>query len=269
MSGAKKRTWIGGTVFVALVIMAASWFLAISPTLAAASELRDQAEQTREFNEMLELRVAKLAADFAKLPEYRAELDQIRTQVPADALLSDYIRQLDAIATARGVTITAISPGTPELVTVVAPEPAATPAPETSGEGTESAPAEGSETTDPAAGQTAGATAAAPAGFTAIPFSLTVLGTYDATLAFLADLQAGTPRLMYVSGLVGTSQKQADEGGGKPATAVGDLELVVTGQTYVLPDALAAAQPVDPTAPAPALPGAVPGKNPMVPVDGR
>lgn len=264
MSGAKKSTWIGGTVFVALVLAAAAWFFAISPTLAAAAEVRDEVEQTNTFNDMLEMRVAKLAADFEKLPEYRAQLESIRTQIPAEAELASYIRELDAIATAHSVTITAVSPGTPELVTVVVQQPATT----------EPAAAEGEQGTDaeqvdePGAG-TIAAAPATPANFTTIPFSMTVLGTYDNVLAFVADLQAGTPRLIYVSGLLGTSQKAADAGGGKPATADGDLELVVTGQTYVLPDALPAAQPVDPAAPVPALPGAVPGKNPLVPIDGR
>ncbi|AEE46124.1 hypothetical protein [Cellulomonas fimi] len=266
MSGAKKSTWIGGTVFVALVLAAAAWFFAISPTLAAAAEVRDEVEQTNTFNDLLEMRVAKLAADFEKLPEYRAQLESIRTQIPADAELAAYVRELDAIATAHSVTITAVSPGTPELVTVVVQQPAA-PEPTTT-EGEEPTGTDAEQAAEAGAGTTTAAPATPPS-FTAIPFSITVLGTYDNVLAFVADLQAGTPRLMYVGGLLGTSQKAAEAGGGKPATADGDLELVITGQTYVLPDALAAAQPVDPAAPVPALPGAVPGKNPLVPVPGR
>ncbi|QHT55832.1 hypothetical protein GXP71_06890 [Cellulomonas sp. H30R-01] len=267
MSGAKKSTWIGGTVFIGLVMAVAAWFLAISPTLAAAAELRTEAQQTREQNDLLDLRVKKLAADFAKLPEYRAQLDALRTQIPVEANLAAYIRELDAIAVAHSVTLVGVSPSTAQAV-VVAP-PAAAPAAETpAGE----VPAEGSTEATGATDGT-GATAApeqaagAPAGFAAIPFSITALGTYDNVIAFLSDIQNATPRLFLVTGLVGTAQDQADAGAGRPATAPGDLELIISGQTYVLPDALAV-PPTEEAAP-PALPGAVPGKNPLLPIPGQ
>ena len=98
---------------------------------------------------------------------------------------------------------------------------------------------------------------------------MTAVGTYDATSAFLSDLQNGTQRLFLVSSLQGTSQDDAEASGGKPATGVGDLEVIVTGYLYVLPDSLGTAAVTDPGAPAPTLPGAVPGKNPLVPIPGR
>ena len=52
-------------------------------------------------------------------------------------------------------------------------------------------------------------------------------------------------------------------------SAAGDQELVITGFTYVLPDALGVPAPVDPAAVPPALPGVVPGKNPLAPISGR
>ena len=106
----------------------------------------------------------------------------------------------------------------------------------------------------------------------AIPLSVTVLGTYDNTLGFLADIQSATPRLFLVSGFAGTKQEPADASGGKPATKLGDQELVVNGFMYVLPEASsttpkpsASATP----APTPSLPPAVPGKNPLNPVGGK
>lgn len=267
MGSAKKSTWIGATVFGALVIMAAAWFLAISPTMSAAAEIQEQAEQTVSQNEMLEMQLTQLKADFEKLPEYKAELATLQQQIPTDAMLSDYLRQLQQIATAHAVTLTTITPAPAQLVALAAPAaaPEAT-APAEGTEGTEGAvePA----ATDPSA-VPAPPVAAGPAGLAAIPFSLTVLGSYDNTNAFLWDLQNATPRLFLVSGLTGTSQKQGEENAGKPATEDGDQELVVTGFTYVLPDAFAVPAPVDPNAAPPALPGAVPGKNPLLPIAGH
>ncbi|KQS97210.1 hypothetical protein [Cellulomonas sp. Leaf395] len=267
MAGAKKSTWVGGTVFLGLVIVAAAWFLAISPTMSAAAEVRDQAQQTREQNDLLEMKVAKLKADFEKLPEYKAQLAVLQQQVPTSAMLSDYLRQLDQIAIAHEVTITTITPATPQAVVVAAAPVAVAPAP------AESAPAEGASSTEtpPAEGTEAVAppSGGAPAGFTAIPFALTVVGTYDNTNAFLYDLQHATARLFLVTGFTGTAQGDSEASGGKPETHVGDQELAISGLTYVLPDALGVPAPVDPNATPPALPGAVPGKNPLVPVDGH
>lgn len=263
MGNAKKSTWIGGTLVLALLLVAASWFLAISPVLASTSEVRDQTAQTEAQNIQLGKQVTQLKADFEKLPEYKAELAALQVKIPTDAMLTDYLRQLDTIAVAHAVTLTSIAPNVPQAVVPATPE---TPAPEPSPSTTESTTA---ETDTTAAAPKPPAAPAVPAGFTAIQFSITVLGTYDNTQAFLADLQNATPRLFLVSGITGTGQDVADASGGKPATAVGDQELVITGFTYVLPDALGVPAPVDPNAAPPALPGAVPGKNPLVPVDGR
>ncbi|WP_449385191.1 type 4a pilus biogenesis protein PilO [Cellulomonas soli] len=266
MGGAKKTTWIGGTVVVGLLIVVAAWFLAISPALTSADEVRAQAEQARQQNELLELKLVQLKADFEKLPEYKAELAGLQTQIPSDAAMAEYFRQVDQIATAHSVTVTALTPSTPTAVTLAAstaPAPTETTEPTETGDGSTDATGTATST------DTAGAAGAVPTGFVAIPLSLTVLGTYDDTVAFLNDLQNATPRLFLVSGLTGTSQKEAEASGGKPATGPGDQELVVTGYVYVLPDALGMAATPDADAAPPALPGAVAGKNPLVPITGR
>ncbi|GIG20374.1 hypothetical protein Cch01nite_10980 [Cellulomonas chitinilytica] len=266
MVGAKKSTWVGGAVFVALVILAAAWFLAISPKMSSASDVRDQAEQTRQQNELLQMQVAKLKAEFEKLPEYKTELAALQTQIPTDVQLSEFLRQLDQIAVAHSVTITTLSPAAP---TAVAAAVAEAPAPAPADGSTEAAPADGAA--DDAAGATVNDVAAAlvPPGFTAIPVSITVLGSYDNTTGFLYDLQNVTPRLFLVTGFTGTAQKDNPASGGKPATSPGDQELLISGLMYSLPDPLATPPAADPAATPAPLQGAVPGKNPLVPIQGR
>ncbi|CAN5115968.1 hypothetical protein BH11ACT1_BH11ACT1_13750 [soil metagenome] len=266
MGGAKRSTWIGGTVFAALVIMAATYFLAVSPMLATASDTRAEVASTQQSNELLQLKIKKLAADFAKLPEYKADLAAIRVQIPVGADLSGYLRQIDAIAVAHSVTVTAVAPSPAQAVVpavpAVAPAAATAPTP---------APTASASAT-PAAGASAAvapAANAAPVGFAAIPFTMTIVGTYDNALAFLSDLQNATPRLYLVTGLTGTSQPKADASGGKPATALGDIELKVDGFTYVLTDPSAVPAVAAPATQAPALPGAVAGKNPLIPLGGK
>ena len=233
MGTAKRSTWIGGTVFVALLISAAAWFLAISPMFAAASESRAQTESTMQSNDVLALQVTQLKVDFAKLPEYKSELDSLRTEIPTGAELASYLRQLSEVATAHTVTITAVSPAPPmTFVPVVPVAPVVAVAP---------VPTETADTTTEAvtAAPVVASGPVVPAGFAAIPYSITVVGTRDNALAFLEQVQKGTPRLFLVTGLTATAQEVAEAGGGRPATAVGDQELSITGFAYVLPDPLA------------------------------
>jgi len=267
MSDAKNRTWIVGTVLVALVLGALTWFFGISPALTTASDLREQTEDARAQNDILEMQVVQLRADFEKLPEHRATLEALRTQVPTVPGLASYLRELDAIAVAKGVAITNVSPSAAVDVVPAVPPLADVPA----------APVEAPAADQPAEAQDPAAEPAAPVaptgptvpdGMAAIPVTLTVVGTYDATTGFLADLQGTTQRLFLVSGLTVTGQDEAEPSSGRPATQVGDLEIVVTGYLYVLPEPSGVAAPVDPATPPAPLPGAVPGKNPFVPVQG-
>lgn len=161
MGGAKKNTWVAGTVVVALLIVVAAWFLAISPALTSADEVRAQAEQTRQENELLELKIAQLKADFDKLPEYKAELAGLQTQIPTSAAMSEYLREVDQIAGTHSVTVTDITPSIPTAVTLAASAaPAATETTESADGSTDATT--GTATTDPAAAS------GVPTGFVAI-----------------------------------------------------------------------------------------------------
>jgi Tfp pilus assembly protein PilO len=263
MTGAKKSTWIGGAVFLSVVISALAWFLVISPILSTAAETRASAQDTRDGNVLLQTINTKLKAQMANLPQYQADLATLRAKVPADACQAEYLRQLNEIAASHTVVITSLAPATPAtfvLAGAAAPAaPASTDTPEGEGESSENA----EEVPAAPAGPVV------PAGLTAIPFTITVVGTYDNTQAFLYDLQNATPRVFLVSNFTGTSQQEAAATGGRPATKDGDQELVITGYTYVLPDSESAAAVDDPAATPAPLPGLTPGKNPLVPVDGR
>jgi Tfp pilus assembly protein PilO len=271
---AKKGTWIGGTVFAAAVIGAATWFGVVSPTLSAAAGLRAQTDQVNQSNDVLQTKVQKLAAEYKKLPDYKQQLDTLRIQVPTTAQLSDYVRQVQQVATAHSVVVTTINPGAAKAVTLAqsaAPAPASTPTDTASPTDTSTPAPTATSATDATGTGTTSAPAASgvPVGMAAIPMSFTVVGTYDNTLAFLSDVQTATARLFLVTGIQGTSQKDAQASSGRPATKVGDQELVVTGFLYVLPDPTAVAPTPAPTTTAPALPAPVPGKNPLVPVAGK
>jgi len=273
MTGAKRSTWIGGTAFIAVVIAVATWFLFVSPTLASAADVRGQADQTRQQNDLLALKVTKLKADFAKLPEYKAQLAELQKQIPLDADLSAYFLQINKIANAHSVVITSIAPDTPQTVKLApAPKPATASSDSSTDGSTDSSSPSPSPTPTPSQSEGTSASGSkapsVPDGFVAIPFSVTVLGKYADTVAFLHDVQRGTDRLFLVSGLIGTAQKDAAAVSGKPATHEGDQELEISGFTYVLNPNLANVSVTAPTPvpTKPALPKPPASKNPLVPV---
>jgi len=292
-AGGKKSTWIAGTALVAVVMIVAAWFLAITPNMDRASATRAAAAQTRQDNDLLQLRVAQLAADFKKLDEYKAELQAAQTKIPTTAALSDYLRELDAAAVANGVTIITVTPGAPVAATIVAASGGSAAGGAATGAGTTtdgSTPAPSSTATDGTTtdgtttdgtttdGTTTDGTATAPQGpegFVQIPMQVTVIGTFDGTQGFLDQIQQGPVRLFLVTSLAGRSLEDQSASAGRPATVAGDQELTITGQMYVLPDALSQSPGTDGTtdgvtpAPTPTLPPAEPGANPLFPIPGR
>lgn len=253
--------WVLGTVVIAAALGAGSYFLAIGPVLDETDQARTQTESVVQANDIQRAKIARLKAQFAELDTYKAELAALRIQIPTDGDLSGYFRQLEDIASARDVTLVGLTAENAQTVVPVIPAGAAAPAP-----APEPEPAAPDASPDEAAEEAPAGPVAptVPDGFVAIPVSITALGTYDAVLAFLADAQEATPRLLLVGDFVGTAQAESDASGGRPATAVGDLELTVNGYIYVLQD-LNAPAPEEPAEPAP-LPGAVRGKNPLIPV---
>lgn len=242
----KAGSWIGGAVVAAVLACVAAWFLLFSPRLDSIESLETQTLSVNSQNDILEMKIDKLEVQFANLDEYRAEIAGLQIQIPTTALLADYTKQVQTIAEASGVVVTLWTPGAPvEFLPAVAADPSGTDATATDG----SAPAVAPQ------GQ----------GLVAMPFSMTVVGTYANSQIFLDQLQTGTQRLFLVTALTGNSQLEAEAAGGRPATAAGDIELTITGFTYVLQDPFAVLDV--PAEPVP-LPAPAPGANPLVPIAG-
>ncbi|WP_225754489.1 hypothetical protein [Actinotalea sp. Marseille-Q4924] len=269
MTGSRTVGWVVGTVVLVLAILAGTWFLLAAPRFEAAAETMLEVENSRFQNDLLQTQNAQLKADFANLEAYKAEVATLQQQIPGTAALPAYARTVADLATANDVALLEVSPGAATVFTVPVPVVEAPPAPVEGAEGEVSTESETGTIADAGLGSNEPAAPAgpvAPEGLVAVPFTFKVLGTYDATNAFLAALQTGTERLFLVTQVDGTSQQEAEATPSKPAIAEGDVELTVTGYTYVLPELAPVQAPVEGEQPAPApLPSTT--RNPYAPLD--
>ena len=252
MTSPKARGWIGAASALAVVIMLLAWFLAISPTLTAASDTRAQAGESAQ-NDLMRVKIDGLKKQAATLDDIKAELAAQRLQIPTSHDEAEFQRQIVPIAAAHSVTIVS---GVVSPAAQVVPLGSAAPAPTA----TETAAA--TDATDADMSTPAGPVG--EVGFYSMATSLDVVGSYQDVLAFVQDLQAGIQRLFLLEGLSMTGQPDTEAAGGKPALVRGDLAVTITGSVYVLTDTAAAAAPAAPAVP-PTLPVPDPAKNPFLP----
>ena len=98
------RGLVALTVVAVLLILAGGWFLAVSPVREATAAAEAETQQVEAQNAVLAARNAELAAHAAKLPEYREELAGWRQGIPPAPEQTEFLRQVNDIATATPLT---------------------------------------------------------------------------------------------------------------------------------------------------------------------
>lgn len=232
----KLRQWVALAILGGLVVIAAGWFLLISPKNTEAEALRTQAAERVAANGVLESQLTLLRAQAKDLPKKQADLARVAAQIPDNPSLPALIRSVTAASAASGVELVSISPGEP-----VAPVAKAPVAKAPAGEA-------------PAVAQTT-PTAPAPAGsgaagtLTTIPLTLNAVGDYFDVAQFLASLETLPRAMRFVDvvlapGLSPTAGKNA----ATSATASGkSLSVTLTGSVFMAgnrPTATAVVAPV-------------------------
>jgi Tfp pilus assembly protein PilO len=171
------QQWIGGTVVAVLVIVAAGWFLAISPQKHKVSNLNSQSAAQEQTNSGLRTKLSVLTAQMAAVPTEEAEVAAITQKVPNDPAMPAYVRALTVIAQQTGVELVSIAPGAPAAVAAAAATVAAV-------------PAVSAAATPSAAPSAVAAAPVAPAvSLQAISVALSVQGGYFQIQQFTAALQ--------------------------------------------------------------------------------
>lgn len=277
MSESKAAPWVVGTALLSIAILAAGWLLLVSPRLESAAQTANQAEQIVAQNDVLRIQTAALREQFENIEEYKAQVAALRTQIPEDAQLTDLSRGITALAAQAGVTLISFTAGDPAPVVPAVSDPAEPAAEEpASGEDASGENAADAEGTDTAVVEPAEETEPAPTdgvqalidGFVAIPLTISVLGPAPNVQAFTGLLQTQLLRLVLVNTWNGAAQDVTEPSVGRPATQVGDLEMVIGGFAWVLRDtSVVNGEPVDGEEEPPAvepMPSA-PGANPFAP----
>jgi Tfp pilus assembly protein PilO len=233
----KLKQYIALTVVGCLAVLAAGWFLLVSPKRSEASEAQLAADAQVTANSALRTQIEVLKAQAKNLPKEQAKLAAVAAKLPSNRAMPALIRALTTAAEDAGVELVTLAPG---ATVVAAPAAAAAPV----------APAAGAEGAAPAAPVAGAAPAAAAGQLGSIPVTLNVVGGYFQVQQFLANLEdlKRAIRFTAVNLAPGTNPiKPAATG-----TNVDDgrtLAATLTGQVFQVVGApAAAAAPVAPVA---------------------
>lgn len=116
----KMRQWSLLTGLAVVGVLAAGWFLMVSPQRSHANELRGQAASKQQSTAGLLTQVAQLKQQAKDKPAQQRTLMKIATQIPDNPQLPTLIRELTAAAHDAGVSLQSLSPSAPTLVTATA-----------------------------------------------------------------------------------------------------------------------------------------------------
>lgn len=196
------------------VVAVGGFFLAVQPQLSQTAAARSQTETVDRTNDASRTELARLQAQAADLPKMRRELSTLSASVPDEARISEFIRELNAVAAASGTQVTSFTASD-----AVAYSPAVS-------TGATGAQATSTPTSAATAEPSASATAAVPQApaapsvvtnaaingrdFSVIPVTVSVDGSFDQALAFVKGVQGGQ-RLFLIDSIT-SSQKSGDDG---------------------------------------------------------
>lgn len=233
-----NRIWIIACLLMSGLVLAGTWFLGVSPTLAIAA-MADTARADAEAQNTVHQRtLADLTTRFASIGDLKASLAEASKSIPADAAMPSFLDSLNGAATQTGAFVTSIgtADATYYLGEVVAEVPAETTeddAQTTNSEQSDAPTVEGDTPADevPLPGALpviAGAELLQSGNFSVLPVTVTSTGTLDQVLAFVDALQKGE-RLFSVGSL--DLAEDMNTGG---------FEVNVAGFVYVLAEGASA-----------------------------
>jgi Tfp pilus assembly protein PilO len=226
------RRWSLLTAMLIVGVLAASWFLLVSPKRSDASALSAQATKQQASNDALVQQLNELKAQSLDLPKQKAKLAVMRKQIPNNPALPTLIRDLTAAGKKVGVTVVSMKPGPPVAAAVTVP--VAAPVPPAGG--TDTTAVDTTSTTAKGATPTAVAPVAAP--LYLVPLQLEITGSYFEVEQFINKLE-GIQRTFLLTGFTLVPGGGAATTTTTATTTTGTtdgLTLSLTGQVFLAPN---------------------------------
>jgi Tfp pilus assembly protein PilO len=201
----KMRQWTMLATLGVVGVLAAGWFLLVSPQRGHASELRAKAVTEQQATDGLRSELAQLKEQQKGEPAQQRRLMQIANAIPDNPQLPTLIRELSAAAHASGVSLLSLSPSQP---TAVATSP----------------------------GTATGSTAAAP--LAQIPVGITVNGSYFNIESFFRKLEH-LDRAMMVTGLTMAPSSSTTNADGASASVPNQVNGQIQATVFESPSVAA------------------------------
>jgi type IV pilus assembly protein PilO len=214
------RKWSLLTGFLVIAVVAAGWFLLVSPKRAATTDQKTQKATQDRTNSELQTQISVLKEQFANLPKQQAQLAAIRQQLPDNPQLPKLVRDLSADAKASGAFLAEIAPGLPVALSPTALAAGAPAAPVVT-----------------AAKPTVAATTTA---LFQVPLTLKLTGDYYELEQYISGLEQ-MRRAFLVTGLSVDLNQDVNTPGSLSMTVTGRVFVVATPPaTTITPGAVAA-----------------------------
>jgi Tfp pilus assembly protein PilO len=238
------RKWSLLAAVLVVAVLAAGWFLLVSPKRSEAADIKAQTASQEQKNVQLQSEIQQLEAQLAELPKERAKLATIQKQIPNNPALPSLIRDLTDAGRKAGANIDSLAPSPPVAVVAdTAPVAPVTTSTTSTDSSTSSESTDSTDSTDSASATAPTTpTAAAPATEStlfAVPIVVKVTGSYFELEQFVSKVEV-LQRSFLVNGFT-VGEPTGDKAGD------GDLTIELKGSVFL---AAPSAQPTTAT-PAP------------------
>ncbi len=124
MNFQKSQTWLVAAGALAVLLLAAGWFLLVAPARSSADELTAKADEAQAQNVSTQAKIEQLKALSKDLPAQEQRIAEVRTHIPLSPAQPTLIRSLSDIAKNSGVSLDTVTPGPPALEDAVPGAPA-------------------------------------------------------------------------------------------------------------------------------------------------
>jgi Tfp pilus assembly protein PilO len=190
--------WYAGAAAASVGILAAGYFLLVSPQQSSAADTTAQAGTVEQSNVAAQHQIDVLKAQYKDLPTLQGQVAAIRTRIPQSPQEPTLLRTLAALAKSSGVTLVSIGAQNPAPVAAAAPA--------------------GTKTTSTAT-------------LSAIPLTIEINGTFANTRLFLTGIESMRRSMLVTS--IDVSRLEGDTSGTTAAARVGGVRTVLNAKIFM------------------------------------